>query len=43
VGAWHLPLGVFLHAFLDAGLVIERFEEPEGRDYPHIVALKARR
>lgn len=43
VGAWHLPLGAFLHAFLDAGLTLERFEEPEGRDYPHIVALRARR
>ena len=43
VGAWHLPLGPFLHVFLDAGLVLERFEEPEGRDYPHIVALRARR
>jgi ubiquinone/menaquinone biosynthesis C-methylase UbiE len=43
VGASHLPLGHFLHAFLDAGFTIERFEEPEGRDYPHIVALRARR
>jgi SAM-dependent methyltransferase len=43
VGATHLPLGLFLHAFLDAGFTIERFEEPEGRDYPHIVALRARR
>jgi ubiquinone/menaquinone biosynthesis C-methylase UbiE len=43
VGAWHLPLGLFLHAFLDAGLSLERFEEPEGRDYPYIVALRARR
>jgi SAM-dependent methyltransferase len=43
VGASHLPLGLFLHAFLDAGLALERFEEPEGRDYPHIVALRARR
>ena len=43
VGAWHLPLGVFLHAFLDAGLVIEQFEEPEGRDYPYIAVLRARR
>jgi ubiquinone/menaquinone biosynthesis C-methylase UbiE len=42
VGATHLPLGLFLHAFLDAGLTLERFEEPEGRDYPHIVALRAR-
>jgi ubiquinone/menaquinone biosynthesis C-methylase UbiE len=43
VGAWHLPLGVFLHTFLDAGLTLEHFEEPEGRDYPYIVALRARR
>jgi ubiquinone/menaquinone biosynthesis C-methylase UbiE len=43
VGATHLPLGLFLHAFLDAGFTIEHFEEPEGRDYPHIVALRARR
>jgi ubiquinone/menaquinone biosynthesis C-methylase UbiE len=43
VGATHLPLGVFLHAFLDAGLTLERLEEPEGRDYPHVVALRARR
>jgi SAM-dependent methyltransferase len=43
VGAWHLPLGLFVQAFLDAGLVLERFEEPEGRDYPHVVALRARR
>jgi len=40
-GAWHLPLGRFLHCFLDAGLALERFEEPEGRDYPYIVALRA--
>ena len=43
VGASHLPLALFLHAFLDAGFTLERFEEPEGRDYPHIVALRARR
>jgi SAM-dependent methyltransferase len=43
VGATHLPLGLFLHAFLDASLTIERFEEPEGRDYPYIAALRARR
>ena len=43
VGAAHLPLGLFLHAFLDAGFTLERLEEPEGRDYPHIVALRARR
>ena len=43
VGARHLPLGLFLHTFLDAGLILEQFEEPEGRDYPYIVALRARR
>jgi ubiquinone/menaquinone biosynthesis C-methylase UbiE len=43
VGAWHLPLGLFLHTFLDAGLTLEHFEEPEGRDYPYVVALRARR
>jgi SAM-dependent methyltransferase len=43
VGAVHLPLGAFLHAFLDAGLRIERFEEPASaqREYPHLVALLA--
>ena len=43
VGASHLPLGRFLQAFLEAPLTLERFEEPEGRDYPHVVALRARR
>ena len=43
VGATHLPLGLFLHAFLDAGLALEQLEEPEGRDYPHLVALRARK
>ena len=43
VGATHLPLGLFLQAFLDAGLRLERVEEPEGREYPHVVALRARR
>ena len=43
VGARHLPLGRFVQAFLDAGFALERFEEPEGREYPHVVALRARR
>jgi ubiquinone/menaquinone biosynthesis C-methylase UbiE len=43
VGASHLPLGLFLQAVIDAPLTLERFEEPEGRDYPHVVALRARR
>src|SRR2546430_4739784 len=43
VGATHLPLGLFLQTFLDAGLVLGHAEEPEGRDYPPAVALGARR
>ncbi len=43
VGASHLPLGLFLQAVLDAPLTLERFQEPEGRDYPHVIALRARR
>jgi len=43
VGASHLPLGLFLQAVIDAPLKLERFEEPEGRDYPHVVALRASR
>jgi SAM-dependent methyltransferase len=43
VGAVHLPLAAFLDAFLDAGLVLERVEEPGEREYPHAIALRARR
>jgi SAM-dependent methyltransferase len=43
VGATHLPLGLFLQAFLDAGFVLERFEELEDREYPYMVALRWRR
>ncbi len=45
VGAVHLPLGELLQTFLAAGLVIERFEEPQldDREYPHWLALRARR
>ena len=43
VGARHLPLGLFLQGFLDAALAFERFEEPQGREYPYILALRARR
>ena len=43
VGAVHLPLDAFLAAFLGAGFRIERFEELGSRDYPHVVALRARR
>lgn len=43
VGATHLPLGLLIQAFPDAGLRIERFEELEGREYPYMVALLCRR
>jgi SAM-dependent methyltransferase len=39
----HLPLDVFLNAFLEAGFRLERFEELGDQDYPHVVALRARR
>jgi SAM-dependent methyltransferase len=45
VGAVHLPLSMLIHAFLEAGFTIERFEEPAapGREYPHLIALRCRR
>jgi len=43
VGGVHLPLDVFLSAFLGAGLRIERFEELGDQEYPYVVALRARR
>jgi SAM-dependent methyltransferase len=43
VGATHLPLGLFLQSFLDAGFVLERLEEPGVREYPYMVALRCRR
>jgi ubiquinone/menaquinone biosynthesis C-methylase UbiE len=43
VGASHLPLGVFLQTFVDAGLRLERIEEPEGREYPFGMGLRWRR
>ena len=42
-GASHLPLGRFLQSFLEAGFRLEHVEEPEGRDYPYMLALKLRR
>lgn len=39
VGATHLPLGLFLQTFFDAGFRLEHFEEPETREYPYIVGL----
>jgi len=43
VGATHLPLGLFLQTFLDAGLRLERIEEPAEREYPFGLALRWRR
>ncbi len=43
VGATHLPLGLFLETFFEAGFRLERFEESEVREYPYMVALRCRR
>jgi SAM-dependent methyltransferase len=43
VGAVHLTLHDLLAAFTGAGLRIERLEELGERDYPHVLALRARR
>ena len=43
VDSAHLPLDVFLNAFVEAGFRIERLEELGDQDYPHVVALRARR
>jgi SAM-dependent methyltransferase len=43
VGATHLPLGLFLQAFLDGGFAIEAFEELGSREFPYVVALRCRR
>ena len=43
VGATHLPLALFLQAFVDARLSPDAFEEPGRRDYPVAIALRARR
>jgi SAM-dependent methyltransferase len=43
VGTRHLPLADLLQAFADAGLVLTGFEEPGDADYPHILAVVARK
>lgn len=43
VGAVHLTLADFFGAFTDAGFRLERIEELGERDYPHVLALRARR
>lgn len=42
VGAHHLPLAALLTAVLDAGIVIERIEEPGDEDVPILLALAGR-
>jgi ubiquinone/menaquinone biosynthesis C-methylase UbiE len=42
VGATHMPLPSLLHAFLDAGLVPERFAEG-GQPVPTVLAFRARK
>jgi SAM-dependent methyltransferase len=43
VGAVHIPLGLLLQTFIDAGFHLERIEEPEGREYSYSLALRCRR
>jgi SAM-dependent methyltransferase len=43
VGASHLPLGLFLQTFLDAGLRLEQVEEPAEREYPFGLGFRWRR
>jgi SAM-dependent methyltransferase len=43
VGATHLPLGLFIQTFLDAGFTIERFEERGLDEYPFVITLRCRR
>jgi SAM-dependent methyltransferase len=43
VGASHLPLGLFLQTFLDAGLRLEHVEEPAGRGYSFGLGFRWRR
>ena len=43
VGASHLPLGLFLQTFLDAGLRLEHVEEPDEREYSFGLAFRWRR
>jgi SAM-dependent methyltransferase len=41
VGVNHLPLADFLNAILDAGLRLDRVEEPGEDDYPLLLGLRA--
>ncbi len=43
VGARHLPLGLFLQSFLDAGFHLDRIEEPDERECPKVLAVRGLR
>jgi SAM-dependent methyltransferase len=43
VGATHLPLGLFIQAFVDAGFQIHGFEELGSREFPYEIALRCLR
>lgn len=43
VGATHLPLGLFVQAFLAVRLHLEHFEELPDAEYPYMVATRWRR
>ena len=43
VGASHLPIGLFLQTFLDAGLRLEHVEEPDEREYSFGLGFRWRR
>jgi SAM-dependent methyltransferase len=43
VGAVHIPLGLLVQTFLDAGFRLEHFEEPDGREYAYSLAMRWRR
>lgn len=42
-GATHLPLADFLHAFIDAGLALDRVEELARDRYPAAIAMRWRK
>ncbi len=43
VGMHHIPLADYLNALVATGLTLERFEEPDGPEVPHALAVRARR
>jgi SAM-dependent methyltransferase len=43
VGSRHLPLADLLNAMTTAGFRLERFEEPEGYEFPRVFAVAAAR